>query len=153
MILRSLAVTRTFFQVTGHYIAAQKREIRRVTAGWQHPRNEKGHFIPLFKAADLDSAYDDFHYELDGLVEKGVYADREEALDANAHRLPDPSAYMSEFANPTHVQAYETTTEGTPISPVFDSESDLVTYLAEHAGLFGGRKGTADEWRLALELA
>jgi hypothetical protein len=52
------------------------------------------------------------------------------------------------------IQAYETTTEGTPISPVFPDTPEgrfaLVTYCAVHETVFAACRATMGEWAMIL---
>ncbi len=44
-------------------------------------------------------------------------------------------------------QLWETTSEGSPISPVFPSLEELCEYSAENCGTFGSNRATAEEWK------
>lgn len=47
----------------------------------------------------------------------------------------------------THYQMYETATEGTPISPVFDTPEALAAWLTDkRISLFADLKGTYAQW-------
>ncbi len=47
----------------------------------------------------------------------------------------------------THLQMYETTTEGTPISPVMPDAESLATWLYENrASTFGNDTATREQW-------
>lgn len=110
------------------------REIRYVPADWQHPKNEAGQFIPLLGKSFVD-AYLDF--------ETG---DREEA--------PNPDDYMPEFGIGTadYMMAYETTTEGTPLSPAFANDRDLVNWLVSNqVTLYAGVIGKREDWLAIIE--
>ncbi len=52
------------------------------------------------------------------------------------------------------IAAYETTTEGTPISPAFpntpEGRRDLVAYCAEHAFVFGHQRAGGEAWAAIL---
>lgn len=52
----------------------------------------------------------------------------------------------------THIQLYETTSEGTPKSPVFPKEDfdKLCEYVAEHVTTFAHFRATKDEWKEML---
>jgi len=85
------------------------REIRRVPPGWEHPRDEQGRHIPLFDPTA------DPHEQID-----------EEPLGAT-DRLPAMPRSAPEEA--TCYQVYEDATEGTPVSPVFDSLDGVRDWL------------------------
>jgi hypothetical protein len=48
-------------------------------------------------------------------------------------------------------QLWENVSEGSPVSPVFESLEDLCAWAADHATTFASFKATADEWRKMLE--
>jgi hypothetical protein len=48
-------------------------------------------------------------------------------------------------------QLWETTSEGSPVSPVFDSLDALCSWAETHATTFGSSKTTAAEWKRMLE--
>ncbi len=85
------------------------REIRRVPPDWEHPRDEQGRHIPLFDPTA------DPHEQID-----------EEPPDA-ADRLPAVPRWAPEEA--TCYQVYKDVTEGTPVSPVFDSMDGVRDWL------------------------
>jgi hypothetical protein len=114
------------------------RELRRVPLHWVHPRDARGEWIPL---ANRRSLTDEVVAEL---MAEGAAGTREEI----------ERDYMPEFSDvpaaKTGIQAYETTTEGTPISPVFPDTPDgrfaLVRYCADHETVFGPHPATMEEW-------
>ena len=104
------------------------REARLIPQGWQHPRDERGRYIPEIPTHDVAQ---------DGLViycMAGVYG-----------RQPDDAA---------EIAAYETVSEGTPISPAFPNTPqgrlDLLRYCAEHLTTFGDHKADAEAWAAIL---
>lgn len=48
-------------------------------------------------------------------------------------------------------QLWETTSEGSPISPIFASLTELCDWCADNATTFGSNKTTAKEWRRMLD--
>ena len=76
--------------------------MRWIPRGWQHPRDERGRYVPL-----LPNGY---------CVQNG-FTKQEEAPEMPATTGPERAQVLD-------IAAYETTTEGTPISPAFP----------EHAG-------------------
>lgn len=90
------------------------REIRRVPPNWEHPKDENGHHRPLF-----DRTYDQ------------ALADWQEHDDADPDYKPNPAHYRPAFAEgeATHYQVYEDVTEGTPVSPVFATLSEVEQWL------------------------
>lgn len=94
------------------------REIRMVPAGWQHPRGEDGRYIPLFDQTYVEAMKE--WNERTGLA----------LLDTIPPREDD---YRSAFKAPAdHFQAYQHTTEGSPVSPPFRTPVELVDWIAEY---------------------
>jgi len=108
------------------------REIRRVPPGWEHPKrhNQWGYdFAPLY-----DKSYEEAQAaweEARRTFNRTDYTFEEWEGDA-----PDPSYYRPAWDEDTRTafQIYETVSEGTPVSPVFESEEDLVSWLIEEGG-------------------
>ena len=62
---------------------------------------------------------------------------------------PKAEDYMPAFAEgtATHLMMYETTSEGTPISPAFATPEELARWLADNgASTFGDSTGTYEQW-------
>ena len=125
------------------------REVRLVPKDWIHPSNVGGRFIPLFDNYSIKDAED--------WDEERKLWDSEKHLDFIggcsfsewAGGRPDPDDYMPQWSaeEKTHLMMYETTSEGCPISPAFETPEDLARWLVDNeAGAFGGRKGTYEGW-------
>ena len=133
------------------------RELRRVPANWQHPRgtfkrgfvNAEG-YLPM-KDQTLEEAQAEWDRNNE-LWEKKQHPDQIKAA-RSGRPMSDPlnplrhtwESWTSERPHagqswwrpayegePTHYQVYENTTEGTPVSPVLDSEEAIVAWLVEH---------------------
>ena len=48
-------------------------------------------------------------------------------------------------------QLWETTSEGSPISPVFSTLDDLCAWCEDNAGTFGSFRTTKEDWKSMLE--
>lgn len=100
------------------------REVRRVPPDWEHPSDVNG-YKPL---------YDVFPFNKDKIAE-GL---RDGWLKG------EPPNYGIECmpnwpeSQRTHYQMYETTSEGTPISPVMESPEALARWLVEAKASAGG---------------
>jgi hypothetical protein len=110
------------------------REVRRVPKGWQHPKDERGKYVPL-----LDRRY------WDELA-------RELGADSLLIGKPMPEV---EHGDEYEIAAYETTTEGTPISPAFPDTDEgqlaLVNYCAENATTYGTHhRASPEAWAAIL---
>lgn len=66
----------------------------------------------------------------------------------------DPGETMPPPLGETEIMAYETVSEGTPISPAFpntpEGRLDLVRYCAEHLTTLGDHKADAEAWAAIL---
>lgn len=109
------------------------REIRRVPKGWQHPMDRSGVYRPLYDV-DYDTAAKEW---LENLM---VWERDEEWKEAEDCRHywdwdgppPVDSYYRPKFEeDPTHYQIYETVSEGTPVSPVFETLNEMTEWLVE----------------------
>jgi len=110
------------------------RECRRVPANWEHPKNEQGHYIPL---------YAKFPYDAEE-IEEGILG---------GWLTGEPPLYdvavMPEFPEgaATHYMMYEDCTEGTPISPAFSTPDELARWLTDtRASAFGYMTQSYDAW-------
>ena len=68
---------------------------------------------------------------------------------------PNPDDYMPQFSpeSATYLQMYETTSEGTPISPPMPTPESLARWLADNnASAFGGMTATYEEWLSACKI-
>lgn len=119
---------------TTHTLFHINRELRRVPLACEHPTDNAGSFIPLRNRRERTT---------EALA--GYAADGFTAEEIEGFFMPDFSQVPEEQMG---VQAYETTSEGTPISPVFPDTAEgrcaLVEYCAKHETIFGPTK-TADE--------
>ena len=127
------------------------REIRRVDADWEHPRkisyDQDIGYMPMY-ADDFDSVFTEWVDEYN-LWKAGKHPDQKKYPDeANqpywewAGAPPDPDYYLPEpFKNPTWYQMYETVSEGTPVSPKFETAEELVDYLVENGDFWDQGRG------------
>lgn len=134
------------------------RELRKVPANWEHPKRPDGRYQPMF-----DKYYGDalkLWLQENEAWENGTHKD----LICNPSlkddypfyamwggNPPDVDYYQTKKYSPeelTHIQLYETTSEGTPKSPVFraDQFDDLCEYAAENCTTFASFKATKEQW-------
>lgn len=122
------------------------RAVRRVPMGWQHPmewreswdRAEGRVVMKLLPRPLFDETYEEAmdHFQ-----------NRRNSDDDEAP--PRPEDYMPDFAEWSFLGycMYETTSEGTPISPVFATPEELARWLADTgASAFGGMTATYEQW-------
>jgi hypothetical protein len=114
------------------------REIRRVPLGWDHPKDHRGQYLPLYDK-DYDTAAGEWLTAL-GKWESGEDPDRTEYEAESGERRyywewsdspPDRESYRQKWPDGAEMGlcVYETVSEGTPISPVFRTEAEAVEWL------------------------
>ena len=114
------------------------RELRPVPLDWEHPREPdtyidgSARYIGLHSRASLRDSIK--FYE-----EHPEYAGEWEY---------DPADYMPEIPEGTPLgwQLYETTSEGTPVSPVFATLEELAQWCEHGATVFADNRWTAAQW-------
>lgn len=123
------------------------REIRFVKEGWQHPY-ANGKPVSLFDGEDYERGKKEWeeHFEKHGL---------QDTLDYMGE-APNEEYYMPKWSEEekTHMQMYETTSEGTPISPVFrkDQKEEMAQWLVDHrSSMFGGMTASKARWLNVIE--
>lgn len=142
------------------------REIRKVPKNWEHPKyDEKGRwpgdYIPMFDRDFLAAAAKwkaDFAAWEDGTHEsKRKYPHNAKYEFWEYESPPDPETCRPKFeSEPCCFQVYETVTEGTPVSPVFETEEEMVAWLigqghSEHAAREFVRLGSV--WSMSVSYA
>lgn len=130
------------------------REVRRVPANWEHPKNPYGEYQPMFDDSFQGAAKK--WLEECTLWASGEHQDQADGRCADykyywewAGNPPDPEYYMPEFApeERTHYMMYEDTSEGTPISPAFATPEELARWLADNgASSFGSSTASYEAW-------
>lgn len=130
------------------------REVRRVPADWQHPKDERtGHFIPLFDGG-FRQVLDEWNEE-NAKWSRGEFPDYADDEDKKMSYSewngdqPKSRDYMPDWPDEqrTHLMMYETTSEGTPISPAFATPEELARWLVDNnASAFGDRTGSYEGW-------
>jgi hypothetical protein len=143
------------------------REVRRVPKDWKHPRKDNGNYQPLFEGGYMQKLKDWNKGKKkwdEGLVEdwgggKDAWKDKSEDLKNMTYSewnnpAPEKEHYMPDFKEEekTHIQMYEDTSEGTPISPVLETPEELARWLADNkASAFAGRSATYEQWLATID--
>ncbi len=137
------------------------RELRRVTADWQHPKSEYGNYIPLFDGEDFIkelSNWEEGKRQWDlGFKDnfKGGWEPKEQdelntTFEEWDGQKPLKEDYMPVWTEEekTHIQLYENTSEGTPNSPVYraDQLMELCAWCEKNATTIGYNKTTKEKW-------
>lgn len=138
------------------------REIRRVPPNWKHPtRMVPNHrlgrleedFQPLYDK-DAETAWEEWYADYQAWIGGGfasVLADHPGAYNAaEPYRSfcdyhgspPDVRSYRPKWDNATWFQVYETVSEGTPVTPPFATEEELVDYLVQNGDFWDQRRGS-----------
>lgn len=123
------------------------REVRRVPPNWTHPESGQGMFDQHF-----DDAMAEWKADIERIRE-GRFHDYEdyyrECADPLAayledHSEPDPAFYRPwRDEEATWFQVWQTVTEGTPVTPAFETPKELIEYLVEHGDFWDQRRGDA----------
>lgn len=109
------------------------REIRRVPEGWQHPVNDRGHFIALYDR-EYDAVAEQWVADC-AAWSRGEHEEQKKYHDTpkffwDWQAPPDAKCYRPKYDGPaTHFQVYETVSEGTPCSPVFASLEAMIEWM------------------------
>ncbi len=109
-------------------------EIRRIPKDWKHPKDKNGNYIPLY-GQTYSEACEEWLAELSNW-ETGVHPGLEKS-DVRYYwdyegPPPDFSSHFPDFDQPRIAyQIYESTTEGTPISPIFFNTDEVFQWLLD----------------------
>jgi len=139
------------------------RELRRVPANWEHPKNDKGFYQPMY-----DEFYGDAINEWIKNHKKWLNGTHPDLLENPKLKEEYPFYAMYDGGPPdieyyqttkysekelTHIQLYETTSEGTPKSPLFkvDEFEKLCEWAANHCTTFASFTATKEEWMVMLK--
>lgn len=138
------------------------RELRKVPANWEHPKKEDGRYKPMHNKyyGDVINEWIKNHQMWeDGthpdLIEDPKLKEKYPFYSMWDGKPPDVEYYQTKrYADEelTHIQLYETTSEGTPKSPVFraDEFEKLCEYAAKNCTTFAHFTATKEEWMQML---
>ncbi len=121
------------------------REVRRVPKNWEHPRADDGRYQPMHDE-DFETAMDEWYAEWKAHVP--AEHDGMPYWEWNGSP-PDPAYYRPKWtdAERTHLMMYEDTSEGTPLSPAFETPEELARWLADNgASAMGSMTATYEQW-------
>jgi len=138
------------------------REVRMVAKDWEHPKHwvtglrgmEERHKA-LYEGERYQPAVDEWDKECANWKEgwRPDHCDDEESrsmcYEQWEGQRPHRDDYMPDWPaeQRTHLMMYETTSEGTPISPAFETPEELAHWLADNgASAFGGDTATYEQW-------
>ena len=119
------------------------RELRLVPPNWEHPRKgrnpeygREGDYQPMFDE-NIDDAMNSWLENFDR-IRSGELTDLERKYYPNGLQdwlqdegMPPDPAYYRPYTDEeaTWFQIYQTVSEGTPVTPPFETEKELVDYL------------------------
>jgi hypothetical protein len=134
------------------------REVRRIPKDWQHPKKRKFNYLK----ACYEDVYQPMYDKPFAPAMREWYAgweawergERPEGAISETYwewdgPPPDPEYYRPDWPDSerTHLMMYEDTSEGTPISPAFETPEELARWLVENnASAFGSSTGTYEGW-------
>lgn len=136
------------------------REVRRVPADWQHPRDERGNYVALRDGADYVRHVTEWD-EGNSKWAEGLRSDfRGGWVPRTGKELhmtyvewdgerPLAEDYMPLWSDEeaTHYMMYEDTSEGSPISPAFETPEELARWLADtEASFFADIPASYERW-------
>ena len=124
-------------------VFVSNNEVRTIPKGWKHPRAEGGRDRPLLPADQWPSTPEE---------------QRQWMTENETDQPPMAERFMPSIRSlpveETEIVAYETTSEGTPISPAFPNTPqgrlDLVNYCAEHCTTFAQHMAGPEAWAAIL---
>lgn len=136
------------------YFKTMGRELRKVPANWEHPKKDDGSYQPMFNEyyGDRMQKWIENHNQWEAGTHPDLVNGRTTKEEYPFFAMwdggpPDVEYYQTKKYSEeelTHIQLYETTSEGTPCSPVFkaDELEKLCEWAAENATTFASFKGT-----------
>ncbi len=139
------------------------RQLRMVAKNWKHPKDKNGNYIPLLDGnfKEILANYKEGEERwISGFRKSYTYPDFQWVKKEDKYKemsyaewdsgRPVKKDYMPQWTEKekTHIQLYENTTEGTPISPVFKASEieKLAEYAAENCTTFADYKASKKEW-------
>lgn len=134
------------------------REVRKVPKNWEHPKDRNGQYQPLYDR-DFETVAEEWMKNC-LLWAEGKHPDQTKYDNTPkyfwqwAGNPPDEKYYRPKWTDEerTHIQMYENTSEGTPISPVMETPEELAKWLADNnASAFGGMTATYEQWLATIK--
>jgi len=123
------------------------REIRKVIPNWKHPIRSNGSYQPLYDESYIESINEWIKDHL--LWEKGEHPDQKDVDCKRYEHFAEWGGNPTdiEYFRPnwkedemTWIQVYETVSEGTPVTPPFQTKDELINYLIENGDFLDQRR-------------
>ena len=113
------------------------RELRRVPIGWEHPKDENGRYMPMIDDSYEQAAEKWTKNFIDFINESGENYESIKGFSFDYYweweMPPDVEKCRPAFNDdPICYQIYETVSEGTPVSPVFETKQQIIEWLIDN---------------------
>lgn len=131
------------------------REVRRVPADWTGMINNHPHHDEPFSVAARDWKERFLKWEAGERDSYWTAGEDPDEFWVWSGPPPNPDNYRPDWPEEsrTHLMMYETTTEGTPISPAFLTPEELARWLADNkASSFGNMTATYEQWLATINV-
>lgn len=133
------------------------REVRRVPPDWVHPKRKDGRdgLQPMYDESFAEAAKQwkehcsAWENGYNAIFDRPRRDDDTEEFWEHDGDPPDRDYHRPDWPEDTrtHYQMYETTSEGTPISPVMETPEQLARWLADNgASAFAGQTASYEAW-------
>lgn len=134
------------------------REVRRVPKDWQHPKKREYNVLKHCYEERYQPMYDEPFApkmrEWYAAWEAWERGERPEGATSATYiewdgGPPDPAYYRPDWPEETrtHLMMYESTSEGTPISPAFETPEEVARWLTDNnASAFGSSTASYEGW-------
>jgi hypothetical protein len=115
------------------------RELRRVPENWEHPKKSAGVYRPMYDESYIEALNE--WIKSHNLWESGKHPDQIDGSGKDCRHYanwagdpPDVDYYRPDWKEEemSWYQVYETVSEGTPVSPPFKTQEELIDYLVEN---------------------
>lgn len=137
------------------------REVRKVPPNWEHPKSSDGQYIPLYDRSYREAITE--WIENHQLWLEGKHPDQLDPKIANKYQFyaqwsgnaPDVESYLPDIKpeEKTWFQVYETVSEGTPVTPPFATEDELIYHLCNYGTDWDRRRYGAEGAKWSQEAA
>ncbi|MFV1530627.1 hypothetical protein [Phaeobacter sp. JH209A] len=132
------------------------REIRRVPPNWDHPIVERGYGRegpqPMYDKT-YQEACADWLADFDRVRSGGMESYERDCYENECHWASENVAPAPDYYRPwqseeaTWLQVWETVSEGTPVTPPFETQEELIQYLADHGDFWDQKRCQQPNWQ------
>jgi len=130
------------------------REIRKVTPNYEHPKDDSGQYKPLFSDFEESLAEFEDYMKKNGLRDAIGYfggSPSPEDYMLVEYNKDDGLYYGAKDEERTWLQVFETVSEGSPVSPPFETVENLIEYLVEKGDFWCQSRGNNPPPRESVE--